>query len=301
MRPYTIARHCVQLSVLVLLCLIAAHSANDMELFRSEGKLQDAFAPEETLYSRLAEAMPAIPRTLKHITGNLWHMKAGPILVSDPLAVLEGTAAAHDISYELTLSAIPLVILALLLGRVFCSFLCPIGLLLEISAGIRSLVSKAGFNLMNIRIPAWTKYLILAVGLIMAYASSGYALAWIYPPRLFSLALDNYFITGTLRFGFIFICGVTLFDLLVTRRGWCTAICPGGAVFSLLGFARLARLKHSASRCTDCGECRDKCPYDLRPDLKSPSMECDNCKACVHACPESALTYRVPQQKGSDK
>jgi ferredoxin-type protein NapH len=301
MKPYTIARHCVQISVVAFLCLIAAHSANDMELFRSKGKLQDVFAPDETIYSRLAESISIVPRILKHVTGNLWHLKAGPVLISDPLAVLEGTAASHDFNYTLMISAIPLIILTLLLGRVFCSFICPIGLILEISAGIRSLISKAGFNLIVIRIPAWTKYLLLAVGLIMAYVTSGYVLAWIYAPRLFYMALDNYFITGTLRFGFVFICAITLIDLLATRRGWCTAVCPGGALFSLLGAGRLLRLKHSESRCTQCGECREKCPYDLRPDLQTPNMECDNCKACVHACPESALTYRVANQRDSDK
>ena len=52
--------------------------------------------------------------------------------LTDPLTALEITLAGKSLWMPLLLSALPLTIVAVLLGRLFCSFVCPLNFLLEL-------------------------------------------------------------------------------------------------------------------------------------------------------------------------
>ena len=50
--------------------------------------------------------------------------------------------------------------------------------------------------------------------------------------------------------GWLVLLGVSFFDLLVSRRGWCGRLCPVGALYSLL--ASHAPLRVRADRRAEC-------------------------------------------------
>ena len=97
-------------------------------------------------------------------------------------------------------------------------------------------------------------------------------------------------------FAWVVIAAVFLFDLFVSRRGWCGHLCPMGAFYSLLG--TLSPLRISATRrnaCNDCGDCFIVCPEPqvitpaLRGGAKHPSpiiteANCTNCGRCIDVC-----------------
>ena len=82
---------------------------------------------------------------------------------------------------------------------------------------------------------------------------------------------------------------VFVFDVLVSRSGWCSYICPVGAFYGLAGKFSLLRVNaRNRAACTDCGDCYRVCPepHVLVPALKpsSPvdsivikSGDCTNC------------------------
>lgn len=83
-------------------------------------------------------------------------------------------------------------------------------------------------------------------------------------------------------------------------RGWCTTLCPTGAVQSLahaagarLGWSRSVR--HESGSCADCRTCQDICPPRAiaaeAGDVRIDPHLCNTCLECTAACPEGALTY----------
>ena len=213
------------------------------------------------------------------------------------MAVVENLAVSRGLPISLIIAGAALLVLTLACGRVFCSHLCPAALLFDIGGVIRQGLLRLGVELPSARVPRYTKYMVLGIGLAAAALSGQYILTWIYPPRLVCVELDRLAFNGALRFGTFFLLGVMLVEILVFPRIWCTHLCPGGALYSLLGARRLLRIKLHAGRCTHCGACRSVCPYDLEPDKASPGMECDNCVRCIASCPEDALTYRRPEYR----
>ena len=84
-----------------------------------------------------------------------------------------------------------------------------------------------------------------------------------------------------------------LFDLLVSRRGFCRYLCPGGALYSLLGRYRLVRIRRIVETCNDCAKCNAVCEFELDPLRDGFGQECNNCSACIAVCPTDALTFTL--------
>ena len=91
----------------------------------------------------------------------------------------------------------------------------------------------------------------------------------------------------------LIILGIAIFEVTVSRRWWCRYVCPGGAIYSLLGWMRLVRVKRVANHCTQCGECVVACPMGLVPMQDLMGVECDNCGLCMSSCGDHALGYTL--------
>jgi ferredoxin-type protein NapH len=93
---------------------------------------------------------------------------------------------------------------------------------------------------------------------------------------------------------------IFLFDLFVSRRGWCSHLCPVGAFYSLLGKFSLLRISASKRKqCDDCMDCFKVCPEQqvIKSPLKgtgSPiimSANCTNCGQCIDICEKQVFNF----------
>jgi len=169
------------------------------------------------------------------------------------------------------------LVLTLLLGRIFCGSVCPLGALQELAyrapvPKLRPRIKKALYAV---------RFVVLAAIVVAALFFSVSALAFLGVMDLFLLS----FTLGSL----------VMLTLLVVSlffyRPFCRAICPYGALLSLAGLASLFRLRRNPS-CIECGKCELACPADeaKRGDLKG---ECYLCGRCTEICPvEGTITYR---------
>jgi ferredoxin len=99
---------------------------------------------------------------------------------------------------------------------------------------------------------------------------------------------------STVGIGAYVILAICAIELFVSKRWWCRYICPGGALYSLLGRFRVVRVVRNEKNCVQCGECVRACQFDLRPMLvQITGMECTNCGSCVRACHDDALSFRL--------
>ena len=101
----------------------------------------------------------------------------------------------------------------------------------------------------------------------------------------------------------VVVLAVFVFDVAVSRRGWCSYLCPVGAFYGIAGKASLVRV-NAAKRhaCTDCGDCFRVCPepHVISPALKpadanaSPVVlhgDCTNCGRCIDVCDEKIFKF----------
>jgi ferredoxin-type protein NapH len=86
---------------------------------------------------------------------------------------------------------------------------------------------------------------------------------------------------------------IALVEITVSKRWWCRYICPGGALYTLLGWLRPVRVGLKKAKCTLCGECDEACHLGLKPMQDQMGPECDNCGQCISHCDEDALDYVI--------
>ena len=228
--------------------------------------------------------------------------------------------------------AVP-VLLTLVFGRIYCSVLCPLGVLQD---GISHLSGrrkgkKARFSYAKAK--PWLRYgmlalfvaaLVAGVGVVASlldpYAAYGRMAANFFAPlfRLgnnllawFAEKADSYafystevWIKGWITFG---VAAVTLavVGVLAWRNGrtYCNTLCPVG---TLLGFASRFSLfapVFDAETCNRCGRCERNCKASC-VDSKNLSIDRSRCVACfncVEKCRSGAMKYTLRGRKQAEK
>jgi ferredoxin-type protein NapH len=234
-------------------------------------------------------------RTSFAFLGLPWAGRIFGLDTTDPMLVLgQAVTRGADMAPGLWLSVLVPLILAVILGRVFCSYLCPMRLLFELGQSMRSGLLRLGVSLPEWRSASRFGGFVLLGG-IVATASAG-SVVWLFILPYVSLSASIFLAISAGVASILCVVALTWFlvDSLVAPGFFCHNLCPTG--FTLEQASRLSRFrvaKKSASRVdpcpTSCNECEISCPFSLRPKEDLPMSGCDNCGKCVVACPRGKL------------
>lgn len=227
------------------------------------------------------------------VKGTTWSGTLFGLKLSDPLAVVSQIAAGLTVYWPFVLTALIPVAFTVVLGRFFCGWLCPATFLYELNTNLGAWLRRAGLRVGTRRFDKRFKYLVLGLGIVISAVSGTVAMAAIYPPAIIGREIYYAVALGGFGAGTAFFFLTLLFDLLVTRRGFCRYLCPGGALYSLLGRYRAVRIQRIAQTCNDCAKCNAICEFGLDPMRDDFGQECNNCSACIAVCPTDALTFAV--------
>ena len=230
---------------------------------------------------------------LDAIKGTTWSGSFYSYKLSDPLAVVSQIATTKSVYWPFVMTALLPVFFTLLLGRFFCGWICPATFLYELNTNLGLLLEKMGLRTGHRRLDKRLKYAVLVLGLLLSTMVGSVLMAAVYPPAIIGRELYYSIALGGFGSGAVFFLLTLLFDLLVARRGFCRYLCPGGALYSLLGRYRLFRIKRLVTRCNDCAKCNAVCEFDLDPMRDDFGQECNNCSACIAVCPTDAMTFIV--------
>jgi len=238
---------------------------------------------------------------LDAIKGTTWSGTLFGLQLSDPLAVVSQTASGLSVYWPFVLTALIPVLLTLVFGRFFCGWICPATFLYELNTNLAAWAHRAGLPVGNRHFDRRFKYLVLLVGVILSAITGSVIMAAIYPPAVIGRELYYGIALGGFGAGMVFFVITLLFDLLVARRGFCRYLCPGGALYSLLGRFRLFRIQRKVESCNDCAMCNAVCEFGLDPLHDHFGQECNNCTACIAVCPTDALTFSVTPKDQPDQ
>lgn len=241
--------------------------------------------------------------------GSTWSLELFGLTLTDPLAALESIAASRSLRWVLIAGVLLPVLGTLLLGRVFCSWICPAGFLLELWGKLRRLLRVLELKPGKLRLWHGNKYVILAVGLAFSFVVGLPLLGYLYPPALVGREAHNGvtvlfdraeegrlgFSAAGLTLASWFLLAIALVELGFGPRLWCRSLCPGGAVYTLLGHRRVVNVERNPVNCTQCGSCVLACEMGLSPMTDRIGSECDNCGKCVADCPDDALHFVLRQ------
>ncbi|MBS4097655.1 MAG: quinol dehydrogenase ferredoxin subunit NapH [Sulfuricella sp.] len=236
------------------------------------------------------------------VKGNLtYSLTLGVLPLTDPFILLQTLATGH-IPEKLGLigAAIILTFYFLVGGRVFCSWVCPVNLVTDAAAWLRTRLGIKG----GAHISRKTRYWILGMTLLAALVSGTIVWELVNPVSMLHRGL----IFG-IGMTWTIVLAVFLFDLLVSQNGWCGHLCPMGAFYSLVGMK--SPLKVAATHrieCNDCMDCYAACPEPqvIKPALKgeasgaSPvilSPNCTNCGRCIDVCGKDVFRFGLRSTK----
>jgi ferredoxin-type protein NapH len=258
----------------------------------------DLLSPSERRIYDVMEALTA-PFTndpaedLDAVKGNTWSGTLWGLKLSDPLAALGQSVAGLTLYWPFWLTALIPIALTVVFGRFFCGWICPATFLYELNTNFASWLRWAGLKVGNRHFDKRLKYGVLALGLIGSAMSGSVLVATVYPPAIIGREIYYGIALGGFGAGTVFFLGTLLFDLLVARRGFCRYLCPGGALYSLLGRYRILRIRRIVENCNDCAKCNAVCEFELDPLRDGFGQECNNCTACIAICPTDAMTFIV--------
>ncbi len=182
-------------------------------------------------------------------------------------------------------------VFGLLLGRMFCGWVCPFGLLQELMFKLSRVEIKLPENL------KYVKYaiLIIFVGLLTFITGQPWfcifcpagtleaGIPWlimdpINPADGQPVVIADFI--GTLFYIKIFIL-VTLSALfVVSKQPFCKMFCPLGAIFSLFNRVSLVNIAYKRS-CKKCNACEPRCVMGIAHADRIHSKECIRCLRCT--------------------
>ena len=232
----------------------------------------------------------------------------------------------------LSLNVVVLVILLLLtlvFGRIYCSVICPLGVMQDLMASVRRKKNRYSYS------PAvsWLRYLMLAVMVVAVAAGIGSLVALLAPYSSFGriathllqplyMGVNNvlaslaeradsyafYSVDVWLRtLPTLIIAAVTFVVLFILAwrngRTYCNTICPVGTVLGFVARFSWLKVRFDADKCRNCSLCSKNCKASCI-DYKTHTVDYSRCVACgncVEKCKFGALHYAPATKKATSE
>ena len=206
-----------------------------------------------------------------------------------PIGVLQNYAILQQVPFY----AIGVVgLFGLALGRFWCGWACPFGLVQDLVSLVRRGRSQDVLRLPRI---AWTKFVVLIAVLILAGVVAETLFCKICPAGSLFAAIPQRFVSTELEFGtFFYVHLVTLAIALVlfvlVGRFWCRFLCPMGAVLGLFNPVSILKVRVDFDKCSRCEDCLSVCPAKIEKleDIES-CTDCTRCGRCIESCGADAI------------
>ncbi len=230
------------------------------------------------------------------VKGNLAYSETLEVLpLTDPHVLLQAVMAGVVPHLDALIGvAIVLLVYLMVGGRVYCSWVCPVNLVTDLACCTRRVLDVRSGS----QISRSTRYWMLGLTLVLPLVTGSIVWEMVNPVSMMFRG-----IVFGLGLAWVILLGVFLFDVFVSKEGWCGRVCPVGAFYGLVGKLSLVRVSAvRREQCDDCMDCFEVCPEPqvIRPALKGADKgigpviiagECTNCGRCIDVCAEDVFQF----------
>ena len=228
---------------------------------------------------------------------------------------------------------VALVLLTLLFGRIYCSVVCPLGVIQDVVSWISGRRKKHKYRFSHSPEKRILRYGVLALFIVAFIAGIGSFVALLAPYSSYGRIAQNIFqpvyIFGNNLMAWaaervdsyafysrevwmrslptFIIAAITLVGIgvLAWRNGrtYCNTICPIGTILSLMARFSWFKVKVDETKCNKCGLCSRSCKSACI-DFKNSKIDysrCVVCGDCIDKCRKKALSYTHSSPKKSEE
>lgn len=260
--------------------------------------------------------------------GSLCSFGIDAIAAVCPLGVIEVLIAGKEVPLRLAVSLVVALATIVLLGKAFCSWVCPVPPVRSLFSGKRRRALDAADRqrCADSSVEGWkcgsTCSACASKKLDLRHAVLGGALlsTAIFGLPVFCLVCPVGLTIATfaavwqlvqlneVTWGLVVFPAIVVVEMLLFRK-WCSKICPIGALLSLVSHGNktfVLRVDHE--KCLrdvegqPCMACAHACPELIDPYTDNgirSSLECVKCHRCADACPTKAITFPALSRKAA--
>ena len=226
-----------------------------------------------------------------------------------------------------------LLALTLMLGRVYCSVICPLGVMQDIISWVHGKTNKKNrFRFSWSPAKNWLRYGMLALFIILLVAGVNSAVALLAPysayGRIASSLLAPIYQWGNNFFAWIaekadsyafystevwlrslptFIVALVTFVVIFVLawkngRTWCNTICPVGTVLGFFSRFSVFAPVIDTEKCRNCGLCGKQCKASCinTKEHEIDYSRCVACMDCIDTCKDGAIHYAYRYAKKAE-
>lgn len=216
-----------------------------------------------------------------------------------------------------------LVVMTLLLERVYCSIICPLGVMQDFVSWLSGRRKKFKYRFSHSPAKNWLRYSVLALFVAAIIAGIGSVVALLAPYSSYGRIVSNLFapivlwvnnllaVAAERADSYAFyqrdiwlrslptfaIAAITLVAIVVLAwrngRTYCNTICPVGTFLGFLSRWSLFRIEIDKNKCNACGLCSRKCKSSCidGKQHKVDYSRCVACMDCIDTCRHGAISY----------
>lgn len=231
-----------------------------------------------------------------------------------PLGYLESLLASKVFVPRALISFIAVVVLVIILGRVFCAWVCPMPFLQKIFPGLKKKETVHQGNETPTKRSnkfAFDPRFGVLLGALGSAAIFGFPVFCLICPVGLTFAtiyvVMRLFVFGEATWTVILLPAILLVEVVFFRK-WCSKICPLGALMSLIaGANKTLRPSIDNDKCLNtsqgiaCFACAKNCPEHInirKPEQSETSLNnCTKCRECSDHCPAAAISFPLFTKK----
>ena len=193
-----------------------------------------------------------------------------------------------------------LIALTLLFGRLYCSIICPLGILQDIYSWLGGKFKKNRFT--YVKEHRWLRYTVLVVFIVCLIVGFAPVTTLLAPYSTYGRIVTSFYVNNLtvsiVAWVMLLVLGVLAF---LYGRAYCNSVCPVGTVLSFFARFSLFSVRFNEEKCKHCGLCEKNCKARAI-DSKTGTIDysrCVVCGDCIDKCKGDALSFnaRKPIQK----